>query len=85
MKLFQSREGGVADGGLRVVEQRPQPLDAARVVEGGQRPAHLDAGRGVVLAAELQQQAEGPRIAQHGQPARPAQAGVQRPAGRRLQ
>ena len=39
----------------------------------------------VLLPAQLQQQAEGPRVAQQGQAPRPAQARVERPAGRRLQ
>ena len=81
----QRGEGGVADLGLLVVQQRPEPLDRAGVVERGHRPADLGAGRLVLLAAELEQQPERPRVAQHGQPVRPAQAGVERPARRRLE
>jgi hypothetical protein len=50
----QRGEGRVTDGGLRVVQQRPQPVAGPRVFEGGQRPADLDARRRVLLAAQLQ-------------------------------
>ena len=81
----QGGEGGVADLDLLVVEQRAQPLDRAGVVQRGHRPADLDAGGLVLLAAQLEQQAEGPGVAQHRQAPRPAQAGVEGPAGRRLE
>jgi len=47
--------------------------------------ADLGAGRLVLLAAELEQESERPRVAQECQPPGPPQACVERPAGRRLQ
>src|SRR5262249_23161704 len=61
------------------------PLDAPRIVEGRQRPAHLGACLGVVLAAELQEQAERARIAEDRQATRSTKARVEGPARRRLQ
>ena len=47
LEAGQRGEGRVADRRLRVVEQGAEPLGGARIVEGGQGPADLDARSGV--------------------------------------
>src|SRR5262249_51877327 len=53
LDVDQGAEGGVEDGVLAVVQQRAQRFEAARVVEGAEGTADLDARRRIFLTAEL--------------------------------
>jgi hypothetical protein len=75
----------VAHRRLRIEQQRAQAVHGALVVEGRERAAHVHARGHVLFAAQLKQQAERARVAQHREAACAAQAGVERAARGRLE